>query len=75
VLRIRYRGRDYGAAVPLAIGRHAHPKTAKHDPPAPPGTPDGTPYLDLLGRAHQDRISGALNYQDIITPRSPEEAS
>jgi putative transposase len=75
VLRIRYRGRDYGAAVPLAIGRHAHPKTARHDPPAPPGTPDGTPYLDLLGRAHQDRISGALNYQDIITPGSPEEAS
>jgi putative transposase len=75
VLRIRYRGRDYGTAVPLAIGRHAHPKTARHDPPAPPAPAGGTPYLDLLGRAHETRITGTLNYRHIITPASPEEAS
>jgi putative transposase len=75
VLRVRYRGRDYGAAIPLAIGRHAHPKTARHDPPAPAGPPDATPYLDLLARAHETRICGALNYRHIITPDDPEEAS
>lgn len=70
VLHVRYRGRDYGTATPLVIGKHAHPKTAKHDPPAPPpadGDP-GTPYLDLMAQAHDTRLSGALNYRTIITP-------
>jgi putative transposase len=74
VLHVRYRSRDYGTAVPLVIGRHAHPKTDKHDPPAPPpGDQDGAPYLDLLAAAHDTRLSQALNYRHIITPPTPEE--
>jgi len=69
ILHVRHKDRDYGIAVPLVIGRHAHPKTARHEPPAPPEAPgDGTPYLDLLGRAHDARLSSALNYRHIITP-------
>jgi putative transposase len=74
VLHVRYRGRDYGTAVPLIIGRHAHPKTAKHDPPVPPpgpGDAGDTPYLDLLRQAHDASLSQALNYRHIITPSAP----
>jgi putative transposase len=73
VLHVRYSGRDYGTAVPLVIGRHAHPKTAKHDtPPAPPDLA-GPAYLTLLDAAHDQQLSGALNYRTIITPATPEE--
>jgi putative transposase len=74
VLHVRYRGRDYGTAVPLVIGRHAHPKTARHDPPAPPpgaGGAGDTPYLDLLRQAHDATLSQALNYRHIITSSAP----
>jgi putative transposase len=73
VLHIRYKNLDYGTAVPLVIGRHAHPKTARHEPPAPPPDPADPAYLTLLDRAHDARLSGALNYRHIITPANPEE--
>jgi putative transposase len=69
VLHIRCKDRDFGTAVPLVIGQHAHPKTAKHDPPAPPPPdPAGPAYLRLLDAAHDRKLSGALNYRHIITP-------
>ena len=74
VLHIRYKNLDYGTAVPLVIGRHAHPKTAKHEPPAPPLPDPGDPaYLQLLDAAHDKKLSGALNYRTIITPANPQE--
>jgi putative transposase len=74
VLHVRYRGRDYGTAVPLVIGQHSHPRAARHDPPAPPEDPGGgTPYLNLLDSAHDARLSGVLNYRNIITPGPGEE--
>jgi putative transposase len=75
VLHVRYQDRDYGTAVPLVIGQHAHPRTARHDPPAPPETTAAdTPYLTLLDTAHDARLSRGLNYRDIITPATtPQE--
>jgi putative transposase len=75
VLHIRCKNLDYGTAVPLVIGRHAHPKTAKHEPPAPPPDPGGPAYLQLLDAAHDKKLSGALNYRTIITPAAtaPQE--
>lgn len=73
VLHIRYRDRDYGTAVPLVIGRHAHPKTDKHDPPAGLPDPGGPAYLKLLDAAHDRQLAGALNYRTIITPATPQE--
>jgi putative transposase len=69
VLHIRWKNLDYGTAVPLVIGRHAHPKTIKHDPPALPlPDPAGPAYLRLLDTAHDQKLSGALSYRHIITP-------
>lgn len=73
MLHVRYSGRDYGTAVPLVIGRHAHPKTGKHDPPPALPGPGGPAYLNLLDAAHGRQLSGALNYRTIITPATPEE--
>lgn len=76
VLHIRWKNLDYGTAVPLVIGRHAHPKTAKHEPPPLPLPDPADPgYLRLLDNAHDRKLSGALNYRDIITPRNPKEPS
>lgn len=69
VLHIRCKDRDYGTAVPLVIGQHAHPETARHEPPAPPPPdPAGPAYLRLLDTARDRRLHGALNYRHIITP-------
>lgn len=68
VLRVRYKNIDYGTAVPLVIGRHSHPKAAKHEPPAPPPGDRSTPYLDLLSAARDTRMHASLNYRSIITP-------
>lgn len=80
VLHIRYKNLDYGTAVPLVIGRHAHPKTARHEPPAPsPADPADPAYLLLLDAARDRKLSGALSYRHIITPdntpAAPQEES
>lgn len=76
VLHVRHGGADYGTAVPLVIGRHAHPKAAKHDPPEPDPGPPGdpaTPYLDLLSARRREREVAGLNYQSIFSPEDDDE--
>ncbi len=67
-IRVRYRGREMGLAVPLVIGRHVHPK-AKPDPSPPPRPQTGIDYLKMIEAQHREGNKRRISYSG-----PPEEA-
>ncbi len=67
-IRVRYRGREMGLAVPLVIGRHVHPK-AKPDPSPPPRPQTGIDYLKMIEAQHREENKRRISYSG-----PPEEA-
>jgi putative transposase len=55
-IEVRYEGRSMGAAVPVRIGRHVHPKTRPEAAPAP--VPTGIDYLDLVAKKREAELQG-----------------
>ena len=53
VIEVRWNNRPMGAAVPVKIGRHAHP-AARPETPAAPAAGTGIDYLSLV-EARRDR--------------------
>jgi putative transposase len=66
VIEVRWNNRPMGHAVPVRIGRHAHP-AARPEAPAPPPAGTGIDYLGLV-EARRDRTSEArISYLGIGT--------
>ena len=57
VIEVRWNNRPMGVAVPVRIGRHAHP-AARPEVPAPPAAGTGIDYLGLV-EARRDRTDEA----------------
>ena len=55
-IEVRYQHRPMGLAVPLVIGRHAHPQAEREIPPPPTGT--GIDYLRLLAEQRDAELGG-----------------
>ena len=55
-IEVRYLHRPMGLAVPLVIGRHAHPQAEREMPPPPTGT--GVDYLRLLAEQRDAELGG-----------------
>ena len=55
-IEVRYQHRPMGLAVPLVIGRHAHPQAEREMPPPPTGT--GIDYLRLLAEQRDAELGG-----------------
>jgi putative transposase len=68
-IRVRYRGREMGPAVPLVIGRNVHPK-AKPDPTPPPKPQTGIDYLKMIEAQHREETRRRISYSGL-----PEELS
>jgi len=68
-IRVRYRGREMGLAVPLVIGRNVHPK-AKADPAPPPKPQTGIDYLKMIEARHLEQTRRRISYSGL-----PEELS
>ena len=64
VIEVRWNNRPMGVAVPVRIGRHAHP-AARPEQPAPPAAGTGIDYLALV-EARRDRADDArISYSGI----------
>jgi putative transposase len=63
-IRVRYRGREMGLAVPLVIGRHVHPK-AKPDPTPPPKPATGIDYLKMIEAQHLEQTRRRISYSGL----------
>ena len=64
VIEVRWNARPMGLAVPVTIGRHAHP-AARPEVPAPPAAGTGIDYLALV-EARRDRSDEArISYSGI----------
>jgi putative transposase len=55
-IEVRYQHRPFGLAVPLVIGRHTHPQAERQL--APPPTPTGIDYLELLAERRDAELGG-----------------
>ena len=63
-IEVRFEGRAMGAAVPVRITRHTHPKARPDAAPAP--VPTGIDYLSLLAARRDAELAGQrINYADI----------
>jgi len=63
-IRVRYRGRETGLAVPLVIGRHVHPKAKRG--PAPELKPKtGIDYLRMIESKHREETRRRISYSDL----------
>jgi putative transposase len=75
VIEVRWNNRPMGVAVPVTIGRHAHP-AARPETPAPPAAGTGIDYLALV-EARRDRADEArISYSGIspttqVNPHRP----
>jgi putative transposase len=64
VIEVRWNNRPMGSAVPVKIGRHAHP-AARPETPNPPDAGTGIDYLSLV-EARRDRADNArISYAGI----------
>lgn len=71
VIDVRWNNRPMGVAVPIRIGRHAHPQ-ARPEMPAPPRPGSGIDYLGLIeARRHRDDDDTRISYAGI----GPDTAS
>ncbi|MHB1533190.1 MAG: DDE-type integrase/transposase/recombinase [Acidimicrobiales bacterium] len=72
VIEVRWNNRPMGVALPVTIGRHAHP-AARPEVPAPPAAGSGIDYLALV-EARRDRSDEArISYSGIGS--APAEVS
>lgn len=55
-IEVRYEGRPMGAAHPVRISRHVHPKARPEAAPQP--TPTGIDYLGLVARQREAELEG-----------------
>ncbi len=66
-IEVRYQHRLFGPAVPLVIGRHTHPQAQREV--APPSTPTGIDYLELLADKRDAELSGhRIDYASLARP-------
>ena len=66
-IEVRYQHRPMGLAVPLVIGRHAHPQAEREIPPPPTGT--GIDYLRLLAEQRDAELGGhPIDYASLAEP-------
>ena len=66
-IEVRYQHRPFGLAVPLVIGRHAHPQTKRELPPPPAST--GIDYLALLAAKRDAELVGhRIDYASLTQP-------
>ncbi len=73
VIEVRWNNRPMGVAVPVKIGRHAHP-AARPETPAPPPAGTGIDYLALV-EARRDRADEArISYSGIGVPAAEANA-
>jgi putative transposase len=72
-IRVRYRGRELGQAVPLVIGRHVHPK-AKADPDPPPASKTGIDYLKMIETRHLEETRRRISYSGLPEDGDPDAA-
>ncbi len=63
-IEVRFEGRSMGAAVPVRISRHTHPKARPEGPPAP--APTGIDYLSLVAARRAAETGGRrVNFADL----------
>lgn len=76
-IRVRYRGREMGLAVPMVIGRHVHPKAkAKADPAPEPKRATGIDYLKMIEDHHREQTRRRISYSDLpVDPAAPAGSS
>jgi putative transposase len=75
-IEVRYEGRPMGAAHPVRISRHVHPKARPEAAPAP--TPTGIDYLGLVARQRQAELTGRrIDYAALASrqevPQEPDD--
>jgi putative transposase len=63
-INVRYLDTDFGRAVPVRIGRHAHPQVPRDPEPAPP---TGIDYLAVIERQHRQAAGRPIGYADLAT--------
>jgi putative transposase len=67
---VRYMDTDFGRAVPMRIGRHAHPQV--HPETAPP-TPTGIDYLAVIERQHREATGRRIGYAALVETDDPTQ--
>lgn len=60
-IEVRWNNRPMGVAVPVRIGRHAHP-AARPEAPAPPAAGTGIDYLGLVEARRDRRDEARISY-------------
>ena len=63
---VRCQQRSFGPAVPMRVGRHAHPKARPDQPEPAAPTPTGIDYLRLLDAAHTQQLAARINYAALV---------
>jgi putative transposase len=74
VIEIRWNGRPMGHAVPVRIGRHAHPH-ARPETPTPPPAGTGIDYLALIEARRDRHDEQRISYSGIATPTIADPAA
>lgn len=64
-IEVRFQGRPMGRAIPHKIGRHVHKKARPDETTAPPATPTGIDYLNLIEAAHTAEMTEKLRYSHL----------
>jgi putative transposase len=73
-IEVRYQGRPLGLAVPVRIGRHAHPQARSETPSAPAAT--GIDYLALIAARRERELSGEpIDYARLAGSDDAEDGS
>ena len=72
-IEVRLAGKPAGTAVPVAVGRHRHPKTRTPDGQArTEPAPTGIDYLSALGDGHDEALREQVSYRFLIGgPQEP----
>jgi putative transposase len=66
-IEVRHQRRPFGLAKPLCIDRRVHPKAAPQI--APPPTPTGIDYLELLAAQRDGDLAGErIDYAQLAQP-------
>jgi putative transposase len=69
-LDVYLEGEPQGVATPFVIGRHVHPAVPQALP-TPPSPPDGVDYLGLVVAAHDEALTGPIDFRQV--PLFPDD--
>jgi len=67
-IEVRWNGRPMGPAVPVVIGRHAHPAARPEPGTAPPPPATGIDYLHLVEARADAELERRISYAGINQP-------